>query len=218
MRGYFWPLNVGACSPSLWARIWQGMFVPEMHKSGAITCFPQLLTTAGHSSVLCSAAAGEMMCWFVGEESVLSCTHPPLTPLAYHWLWGAPHPWGQGEVTPLGALFFSCGCTVVWRVPARRACSLLLAGEKSKIILVWGLFFAFLSFGLPCQPGKFMLLWRKHSTHLQATTAAMWVIKYGKEEGRGKKEDGSWCFIWKASGQKWLCFRHVDSGEAAFAA
>lgn len=63
-----------------------------------------------------------------------------------------------------------------------------------------------------------MLLWRKHSTHLQATTAAVWVIKYGKEEGRGENKDGSWCFIWKASGQKRLCFQHEDGGEAAFAA
>lgn len=117
--------NLGSCSPSLWVWVWQGMLMHEMHKSGVLW----LLRTAGHSFLLCSAAAGKVLCRFIGEESVYS---PSLGTSGLPWVWGAPHPRVQGEVSGSGALFFSCGCTVVWRVPALQ--SLLPASSWWKVL------------------------------------------------------------------------------------
>lgn len=180
--GSIWILLVsylGACFPFLRAR---PVDTQDAQKQCSHTV-PCLLAAAGLSSLLCSAAA-EVLCWF-GVSAVTLPWHLWLT--AGFRIRGAPHPWMQGGLSGSGALFFSCA--VVWSVPSLQ--SLLPAPIWWKVLnnSCWGFVFSF-SFGLPCQPGKFVLLWRKHFAHLQRTMAAVWIIKYGKEEGRGEKKDG----------------------------
>lgn len=163
-------------------RTWQGLLIHKMHKSSAVprvpcSCWsPSLLGSA--SMVLC--------CFGVGALTLPWHLWLP----AGFWIWGAPHPWVQGGLSGSAALFFSCSCAVVWSVPALQ--SLLPASSWWKVLnnSCWGFVFSFHPFGLPSWPGKFVLLRRKYSAHLQPTTAAVWVIKYGKEEGRGEKKDG----------------------------
>lgn len=187
--------NLGACSPSLWVwvwqgmlRVWQGMLMHEMHKSGAITRVLQLLGTAGHSILLCSAAAGEVLCRFVGEESVYS---PSLGTSGFPWVWGAPHPRVQGEVSGSGALFFSCGCTVVWRVPALQ--SLLPASSWWKVLnnpgLGFGFFFSF--FWLSLSAWKIYAALKKtfhSSASYYSCRVSNKVWKGGRERGEERWE------------------------------
>lgn len=169
--------DLGACSSSPGKACWYTRYTREV-QSHIFLCSCQLI----HFCLFCSAGASEVLCLIAGKES---------------W-----HLWlkAESEVPRIP------GCRVRWL--AQRFCSFpvvaqqreggqsctscgLLAGEKYWIVLVWGMFFFLsFSFGHHCQPGKFMLLRRKHSAHLQATTAAMWLIKYGKEEGRGKMGTG----------------------------
>lgn len=165
-------------------RAWQGLLIHKMHKSSAVTCIPCLLQLL-LSPLLSCCLWGAVLAW-----SRCTCPAWHLWLTAGFWFWDAPYSWAQGGLSGSGALFFSCVCAVVWSVPALQ--SLLPASGWWKVLnsSCWGFVSSFLSFGLPSLSGKFVLLWRKHSTHLQPTTAALWVIKHGKEEGRGKKKDG----------------------------
>lgn len=171
----------------------------------------ELLVTSSHSALLIQdSSQPDARCFVIFWVRVLcsSCLGTP----AHCWFWGASHP----RVQRLRG-FDHLLVAAQWLNGSQPycACCLLLTSALHDPCLEVVFFFSF--FWPPMSAWKIYTA-LKEMFHSSASYYSCCMSNKIRKGGREKKKDGSWCFIWKASGQKWLCFRHVDRGEAAFAA